>query len=111
MRFLKDSSSRQLANIAADLARIQSFLGKEAGEDVLAGLIEESRFFAEWAAPAAGAQERLLLRRMMRSLTRWRKLLPLLLQQAAACRALAGEAGTWSKRMLAVAGLLPRHPV
>ena len=52
-RFMKDDLSVQLGGIASNLARLESFSRMPNNKKVLKDLVEESKFFIEWAAPKA----------------------------------------------------------
>ena len=50
-RFLKENATMRLGHLASDLGRIASLLGMRVGGETVKTVIEESKFFAEWAAP------------------------------------------------------------
>ena len=50
-RFMQDDESRRLGAIAANLARIVSFAENPANRQAVFDLIQESKWFIEWAAP------------------------------------------------------------
>ena len=52
-RYMRDPLPIRLGGLAADLARIQSFSDHPDHRDVVADMLEESRFFIEWTAPDA----------------------------------------------------------
>ena len=52
-RYLRDPLPVRLGGLAADLARIASFAENPRNHDAVASLLEESKHFAEWAAPSA----------------------------------------------------------
>ena len=49
-RYLRDDLPVRLGGLAANLSRIKSFSANEAGEEVVEGLIDESKMFIEWTA-------------------------------------------------------------
>ncbi|MGI8641142.1 MAG: hypothetical protein ACR2MG_14500 [Pyrinomonadaceae bacterium] len=49
-RFLKDSVPVRLGGLAANLARIGSFVKNPANLEAVRQLVEESKFFIEWTA-------------------------------------------------------------
>ena len=55
-RFLKEEDSMKLGHLASDLARIASLTEMEAGRKVLKSVLEEAKYFAEWAATAPGVE-------------------------------------------------------
>lgn len=56
-RFLKDSLQIRLGGLAANLARIGSFIKNPANFKSVESLIEESKFFIEWTAFETGAEK------------------------------------------------------
>ena len=52
-RFMRDDMPVRLGGIAANLARIASFAPNPANRQAVLDLIEESKWFIEWAAPSA----------------------------------------------------------
>lgn len=52
-RFMRDDVPVRLGGIAANLARIASFAPNPANRQAVLDLIEESKWFIEWAAPTA----------------------------------------------------------
>ena len=49
-RFLKESPEMRLGHLASDLARIASFMEMQIRVEAVKDVMEESKFFAEWAA-------------------------------------------------------------
>jgi hypothetical protein len=54
-RFLKNNVATRLGCIAADLARLNSFSRMPNNQRAINDLIQESKFFIEWTAPAVPA--------------------------------------------------------
>lgn len=52
-RYVRDPLPIRLGGLAADLARIASFAENPQNRDAVASLLEEGKYFAEWAAPDA----------------------------------------------------------
>ena len=52
-RFLLDDFPIRLGGIAANLARVVSFAGNPANRQAVLDLLDESKWFIEWAAPTA----------------------------------------------------------
>lgn len=52
-RFMRDDDARRLGAIAANLARVASFAENPANRQAVLDLLEESKWFIEWAAPSA----------------------------------------------------------
>jgi len=52
-RYLRDALPIRLGGLAANLARVKSFSDHPDHREVVESLIDESKFFIEWAAPDA----------------------------------------------------------
>ena len=72
-RFLQDPLPIRLGGLAADLARISSFAENPANRDAVASLLEESKYFAEWAAPDAPLETQVVLAEIQRVLAVWER--------------------------------------
>jgi hypothetical protein len=97
-RFMKDNLPIQLGGIAANLARIKSFSKTVDNDDVINDLIEESKFFIEWAAPKASikVQEKLVDLQIQLALINFTR-----------DNKRAGEiSGMWAEKILKLSGLL-----
>ena len=106
-RFLQDAPSLRLGNLAANLARVQTFASDDSHRDVVANLIEESAFFVEWAAPDADHETQLVLLDLQRKLLGWRRDWSQTWEDHTSRTTVAEMAGQWSLRLLRIAGLLP----
>ena len=101
-RYLQDPLPIRLGGLAADLARIASCAENPKNRDVVTSLLEESKHFAEWAAPSAPLEVQAVLAQVQITLALWYR------------RWLAGhpeplmqeEARRWSERLLALSGLV-----
>lgn len=51
-RFLKETSPMRLGHLASDLARVSDLLKMRVGPETIKGVLEESKFFAQWAGIA-----------------------------------------------------------
>lgn len=100
-RYLRDPLPIRLGGLAADLARIVSFAEDPRDRAAVAGLLEESKYFCEWAAPDAPleVQEALAEAQLQLALwhRRWLNNEPDPHMQA--------EAQRWSDRFLDLSGL------
>jgi hypothetical protein len=52
-RYLRDALPTRLGGISANLSRVKSFVARDANQEVVAILLEESKFFIEWTAGEA----------------------------------------------------------
>lgn len=60
-RFLRETAEMRLGHLASDLARIASFIEIETKEGTVKTVMEEAKFFAEWAARDAKPEIRMFL--------------------------------------------------
>lgn len=72
-RFLRDPLPIRLGGLAADLARITSFSENPANHQAVAGLLEEGKWFAEWAAPDAPPETQAVLAEVQLALAVWQR--------------------------------------
>ena len=101
-RYLRDPLPVRLGGLAADLARIASFAGHPGHKDIIASLLEEGKWFAEWAAADAPLEIQAELAEVQVLLAVWQR------------RWLRGEveplvpeqAKQWSDRLLQLSGLI-----
>jgi len=105
-RYMRDPLPIRLGGLAADLARIQSFSDHPGNRDVVVTVVEESRFFIEWAAPEAELEKQVALVELQRQLTRWQHSWPHIWADPARRAAVAEQAGVWSERVLGMSGLV-----
>jgi hypothetical protein len=108
IRFLQDSPSRRIGNIAANLARMASFSSDDQHSDLVRGLAEESAFFIEWAAPNAEHAVQLELLSLQRLLVRWTRSWASLWNQMDQRQTMCESAEQWAQHLLELAGLVPR---
>ena len=72
-RFLRDPLPIRLGGLAADLARIASFSENPMNHSTVAGLLEESKYFAEWAALEAPLETQAALAELQVTLAVWER--------------------------------------
>jgi hypothetical protein len=108
-RFLKDALPLRLGGLAADLARIASFLKNPKSDSTVANLLEESRYFIEWSTPALlpdRVEDAARLVEIQRELTHWRRVWNVAQHDPASRARFAEQARAWSDEILAMSGLL-----
>lgn len=105
-RYLRDSVGVRLGGLAANLQRVKSFCRRDANREVVAGLIDESKFFIEWTAREADIDAAAELVEMQVQLACWRRQWASLWADAERRRAVAEQSGAWSARVLGMSGLL-----
>ena len=100
-RYLRDPLPIRLGGLAMDLARIASCRDDPRNRDVIASLLEEGKWFAEWAAPDAPLEIQKKLAEVQLQLAFWQR-------RWATGRAdseMKGEAKRWSDVLLQLSGL------
>ncbi len=97
-RFLKDDLSVQLGGIASNLARLESFSKMPNNKKAIEDLIEESKFFIEWAAPEADSKIQPELVEVQIKLALW--------QHLNGRKEISKNAGRLAKEILELSGLL-----
>lgn len=105
-RFLRDASPRRLGNLAANLARIETFSAEPEHRDVVRHLAEESAFFIEWAAPDAALDVQGQLLVLQRTLVRWIRTWDETWSDPQQRQIMTKTAGQWARELLQIAGLI-----
>jgi len=101
-RYLRDPMPIRLAGLASDLSRIAACAAEQRDAAALLSLLEEGKWFAEWAAPDAPLDIQATLAEVQVLMAVWQ------------LRWIAGrpeplmaeEARRWSDRLLALSGLV-----
>jgi len=106
-RFLKDDPSRRLGNLAANLARMESFSEQPDHRDAVRHIAEESAFFIEWAAPDAEPEIQGDLLQLQRLLVGWTRTWDVLWDDPCQRQTMRDHAGQWAQHLLRLAGLVP----
>lgn len=100
-RYLRDSLPHRLGGLAADLGRVASCAADGRDRQALGSLLEEAKWFVEWAAPEAPGDVQAELAELQITLALWhRRWLAGMTEPA-----MSGEAKSWSDRLLALSGL------
>jgi hypothetical protein len=105
-RFLRDNIATQFGNLAANLARIHSYSKESRHNEIVAHLLDESRFFVEWLALNASLEQQLVLVDLQRVLTRWHFTWPQLSINLAQRESMRKQVQAWSEKVLDMSGLL-----
>ncbi len=108
-RYLSDDLPIRLGGLAANLSRINSFVSHDANREAVGSLIEESKFFIEWTATAADIDVAAELVEWQIQLARWQRKWSTIWDDPELRREVAEQSSTWSKRLLALSGLLPKY--
>jgi len=106
-RYMRDAPPVRLGNLAANLARIQSFSDNPDHRDVVESILEESAFFIEWTAQELELDTCVALAELQRLLVHWRHTWSTVWADPSLRTEVAKQAQAWSQRVLLLAGLLP----
>ena len=100
-RYLRDPLQIRLGGLAADLARVASFSKNLKNRNAVAGLLEESKYFAEWTADDASLEIQELLVELQMIVVRWER------QWITGHMAsdMQEQAQQWADRLLELSGL------
>lgn len=105
-RFLRDRPPRRLGNLAANLARMETFGAEPSHRDVVRHLAGESAFFIEWAAPDAELDIQCQLLVLQRILVRWIRTWDGTWSDPQQRELMMKTAGQWARDLLQIAGLI-----
>jgi hypothetical protein len=105
-RYLKDPTPVRLGGLAANLARIKSFSKTQANGPAVESLVEESKYFIEWAAPEIRLEIQQELVELQLMLARWQRAWDRLWPLADRRAQMADEAKAWSEKILKWSGLV-----
>lgn len=105
-RYLRDDFPVRLGGIAANLARMKSFSNRVENYNVVESLINESKFFIEWAAHEAEIDAAAILVDLQIQLAQWQHKLPRIWEDPNQRRAIAQQSQNWSTHLLEMSGLL-----
>ncbi len=105
-RYLRDPMSVRLGGLAANLARVKSFSNHPAHGEAVESLLDESKYFIEWAAPEAALDTQAELVELQILLARWQRAWARIWADPQLRAGVAEQAGAWSARVLALSGLL-----
>jgi len=105
-RFLKDTSSVRLGNLAANLSRIVSFSQDSKNSKVVESLLEESKNFIEWMATDYELQVQSELIELQIKLALWHLQWHSILADSQKLSKVRNEIEKLSKRLINLSGLL-----
>jgi hypothetical protein len=105
-RYVRDALPVRLGGLAANLARVTSFSDHPDHRDVVERLLDESKFFIEWAAPEADLEVQAALVELQLQLARWQRVWADIWADPVRRADVAEQARVWSDRVLEMSGLL-----
>lgn len=106
VRYLRDSLSIRIGGIAANLARVGSFVAFPQGKIAVGGLLEESKYFIEWTAAEFDIAMTVELVDLQRKLVRWHRNIDRFWDDEVTRMAVGAEAIGLSEMLLERSGLL-----
>jgi hypothetical protein len=110
-RYMRDDLAIRLGGLAANLRRMRSFAAHPRGEDAVASLVEESKYFIEWTAFDAPPETAAQLVHLQVELARWQLNWAQRWSDSSQRQQLGEQALAWSDRVLRLSGLLASHGV
>ena len=105
-RFMKESPSKQLGALAANLARITSFSNNPQHKRIVAYLLEESKWFIEWIVPGVDLTVQEMLVKLQIQLALQRRYWSDAWSQEEKRKAIAEEARAWSRYLIELSGAI-----
>ena len=106
-RFLREPFDRRLGHLASDLMRIAGFLDNDKNRKaIVVDIMEESKFFIEWAAPESPLHIQELFSEMQSRLALWHRHLLMVKEDPEEIKELAKSASRWSAQLIQFSGLL-----
>ncbi|MCC6153024.1 MAG: hypothetical protein IT367_04665 [Candidatus Hydrogenedentes bacterium] len=104
-RFLRDTDSIQLGNMASDLSRISSFCEMLADKSAIQDQIQQVRYFIESTIAKNHVTVSDMLAELEIKLINWQKRLTVNSDSPALLTEIAQDAQAWSNRILDISGL------
>jgi len=107
-RYMKDSLNIRLGGIAANLARVASFLENKSNIKAVEPILDESKYFIEWTAFHASFETQALLSEIQPILALWQRVISKDLYHENIDN-IKKKAELWSNEILLLSGLLDRN--
>ncbi len=105
-RFLKEETPMRLGHLASDLSRVASLLEMQVKGGTIKGVLEEAKFFAEWAAKEAPLETQIFLAEIQGFLARNEISWEASLGDAYWRKDVATQSRTWAEELLNKAGFV-----
>jgi len=105
-RYLREPFNRRLGHLASDLMRVSGFLNNIKNRKVVTDILEESKFFIEWAVPDAPSHIQELFSEMQPRLALWHRHLLMAKEDSKEIEELAKNTNRWSAQLVQFSGLL-----
>lgn len=108
-RFLEEAAPVRLGRLAAHLSSIRMYAIFRGNRDTVESLLEETWWFAEWAASDAGPGLQNELDALQLTLDSWHAGISKTWSDQARRMGMAREAGFWSRKIIDMSGLLKKQ--
>jgi len=105
-RYLRDSLQTRMGGLAANLARVKSFSDSDNNSAVVYLLLEESKYYIEWAGCEMDAETAASLVDLQRKISGWQLRWDSIWSDKDRRKMLAKIAARWSSEILRKSGLL-----
>lgn len=105
-RYLREPFNKRLGHLAADLARISSFLENSMNLKSAKDILQESKFFIEWTAPQAPLEMQAILSEIQSKLALWHLYLMKNKISYKKLQLVKESTKNWSQQLLNISGLL-----
>jgi len=107
-RFMRDSEPIRLGGLAANLARIKSFSENDDNATVVFHLLEESKYYIEWAGHEMDVNSAVQLVDLQRKISGWQLRFDTVWADKTKRKMLAKASARWSSEILRSSGLLEK---
>jgi hypothetical protein len=107
-RYLRDGVPVRLGGLASNLVRVRSLSDNPAHGEIVADLLNESKYFIEWTAGETEVETAAQLVELQRQLVRWQLNWAQIWDDPAQRAQVAQDSRAWSERVLQMSGLLDR---
>ena len=107
-RYLRDGVPVRLGGLASNLVRIRALSENPVHREIVADVLNESKYFIEWTAGETATETAAQLADLQRQLARWQLNWQQIWDDPAQRAQVAQESRAWSDRVLQMSGLLDR---
>ncbi|MCM8790231.1 MAG: hypothetical protein NC938_00820 [Candidatus Omnitrophica bacterium] len=105
-RYMKETPTRRIGHLASDLARISAFLDNPKNIAAVEDILEESKYFIEWAVHEAPLQTQQLFSVIQPKLALWHLHIRRGTSDAPELQELKRKTKSWSIRLLRLSGII-----
>ena len=104
-RYMRDSVPVRLGGLAANLARVASFSKHQGHQHAVSAILQESKWFIEWAAAELELQDSAELVRLQAQMALWQIQSDKQWNNESWRTELSSQSQQWSQRILQMSGL------